>query len=69
MGTEVETVKLTDRERIVAEHAADLAVKKMTENFYREVGRSFVNRWLIIIGAAVVAYSAGKGWIPAWLKN
>lgn len=69
MSLEVSEVQLTDRERIVAEHAADLAVKKMTENFYREVGRNFVNRWLIIIGAAVVAYGAGRGWIPSWLKS
>lgn len=55
--------KLTDREILVAKMAADFAVKKMTDNFYKEVGRTFVSKWLIIIGAMVVAFGAGKGWV------
>lgn len=61
-------LKLTERELQIARKAADIAVKQVMDNFYREVGRSFINRWLIIIGAAVVAYGAGKGWINPFVK-
>lgn len=58
-----ENFQLTEREVLIAKLAADLAVKKMTDNFYKEVGRTFISKWLIIIGAMVVAFGAGKGWI------
>lgn len=58
-----ENFKLTEREVLIAKLAADLAVKKMTDNFYKEVGRTFISKWLIIIGAMVVAFGAGKGWV------
>lgn len=60
--------KLTEREILIARVSADLAVKKMTDNFYREVGRTFVSRWLIIIGSMVVAFAMGKGWLAAPFK-
>lgn len=61
-------IELTDREQAIAEHAADLAVKKMTEQFYQEVGRTVVSRWLIILGAVVVAFVMGKGWLSLLFK-
>jgi hypothetical protein len=55
-------IQLTDRELLVAQKAAELAVKHMTDTFYKEVGRSFINKFFIVVGAAVVAYAAGRGW-------
>lgn len=61
------TEPLTKRELLIAQKAAELAaeiaVKRVTDNFYKDVGRTVVSRWLIIIGAAAVAFAAGKGWV------
>ena len=56
-------IELTEREEAIAQRAADLAVQRMTTEFYASVGKTVVNRMLIIIGAAVVAFLAGKGWL------
>lgn len=56
-------IELTEREELVAQRAADLAVQKMMQEFYADIGKSVINRWLIIIGAVVVAFATGKGWI------
>lgn len=56
-------IELTEREEAIAQRAADLAVQRMTTEFYESVGKTVVNRMLIIIGAAVVAFLAGKGWL------
>lgn len=56
-------LQLTEREILIAKHAADLAVKQMMDNFYKEVGRTFVNKVFIVIGIVVVAFSVGRGWI------
>lgn len=56
-------IELTEREEAIAQRAADLAVQRMTTEFYASVGKTVVNRLLIIIGAAVVAFLAGKGWL------
>jgi len=55
--------ELTDREIRIAEMATELAVKKVTEQFYAQVGRSVFNKALILLGAAFVGWAAGKGWI------
>lgn len=62
---------LSQREKIIAraaakmaaQMAADLAVKQITDNFYKDVGKTVVSRWLIVIGAMAVAFASGKGWI------
>jgi putative NADH-flavin reductase len=63
---------LTEREVIIAKAAAkiaaDMAVRQMTNNFYQEVGKTFVSRWLIIIGSMVVAFALGKGWLTLPIK-
>ena len=56
-------IELTEREEAIARRAAEIAVRKMTDEFYGSVGRTVVNRLLIIIGAAFVAFAAGKGWL------
>lgn len=55
--------ELNEREEAIAQRAAEIAVKRMTEEFYAGVGKTVIQRWLIIIGAAVVAFAAGKGWL------
>lgn len=57
--------ELTERELLIAKKAAEMAVKQITDEFYRGVGRNVINRWLIIIGAIAVAFATGKGWV-AW---
>jgi len=56
-------ITLTEHEEAIAKRAAELAVDKMTNEFYSSVGRTVIHRLLIIIGAAVVAFLAGKGWL------
>ena len=57
-------IQLTDREEAVAQRAAELAVQRVTQEFYASVGKSVINRWLIIIGAIAVAFATGKGSVP-----
>lgn len=58
-----EEVELTEREKIVANEAARLAGGCITDNFYKEVGKAVINRLLVLIGAVVIAFAFGKGWI------
>jgi hypothetical protein len=58
-------IQLTVKELAIAEKAADIAVKKITDNFYKDVGKTVVSRFFIIIGLVFVAFAAGKGWIRA----
>lgn len=55
--------ELTARELLIAEKAADLAVAKMADEFYKGVGRTVINRFLILIGALCVGVAYGKGWL------
>lgn len=63
MGSEM-AEELTERELLIARKAAEMAVKQITDEFHKGVGRNVVNRWLIIIGAVAVAFATGKGWVP-----
>lgn len=56
---------LTERERKVAKLAADMAVKKVMDDFYAGVGRTVVQRAFITIGAIVVGFALGKGWVSS----
>ncbi|CAB4140244.1 hypothetical protein UFOVP669_18 [uncultured Caudovirales phage] len=59
-------VTLTDDQiDAIAEKAAAVAVSKMTDNIYREVGKSVLNKIYFLLGAMVVGlYLTGqaKGW-------
>jgi len=46
----------------IAEAAAQKAVKIARENFYRDVGETVVNRWLIIVGMGTVS-------MYVWLRS
>jgi hypothetical protein len=54
-----EKIELTDRERAVIRAAK----AEMADDFYKQVGRTVVNRLLVVIGAIAVGIAYGKGWI------
>lgn len=59
-------LELNAREMAIAQLAAEIAVKKMTDDFYQQVGRTVVQKFLIVVGAlslAALAYAKGKGWV------
>ena len=56
-------IELTARELAIAKKAAEIAVKEITDGFYRDVGRTLITRVLIWIGIAFAAFATGKGWI------
>lgn len=59
----VHTLHLTDREMAIAKVAAKLAVKEVSDEFYRQVGKSVITRMFIWIGLFMVGFGAAKGWI------
>jgi hypothetical protein len=60
--------RLTEREMQIAKLAASMAVKDIMDGFYQDVGRTLIQRVLIIAGAFVVGLAAGKGWLGALIK-
>lgn len=54
--------ELTDREMLIAQEAARIAVREITDKFYRDVGKGVVHKFLIILGALFVGFGAAKGW-------
>lgn len=63
----MDEIELSERELLIARKAAEIAVKQMQDEFYKRVGRSVVDKLLILIGAAFVAFAVGKGWLT-WGK-
>lgn len=55
---------LSDRELMIAKKAAELAVQQLSDDFYKGVGRTLVQKWLIWIGLMAVGFVSGKGWLP-----
>lgn len=53
-------LELTEREMLIAKHAAKLAVREMQDDFYKMVGKGVVNRALTVIGLLAVL---AAGWI------
>ena len=60
---EIEGGKLSEREMLIAKAAAKIAVKELSEEFYKQVGKTVVQKALIWLGAAVVGVGAFKGWV------
>ena len=54
---------LTEREEAIAKRAAKLAIDEMSNEFYKKVGKTVVEKALIWIGALFVGFVIGKGWI------
>lgn len=61
--TDLDESQLTDRELKIAQVAARIAVREMTDEFYKNVGKNVVQRFLVLVGAVVVGFLAGKGFI------
>lgn len=55
--------ELTEREMLIARRAAQMAVEEMTAQFYQQVGRTVVQRVLIVIGGVALGFGLAKGWI------
>lgn len=62
-GNTVPEVQLTERELQIARIAAKIAMAEMTNQFYAKVGKTFIERVLIVVGAIVVGIALSKGWV------
>lgn len=56
-------LELTEREMAIAGAAVKLAAKEISDEFYRQLGRTFVSRILWLIGATVAGFAFSRGWI------
>jgi hypothetical protein len=56
-------IELTDRERLIAKEAAKLAIEEMSSEFYKKIGKTIVEKFLIFLGLLFVGFVVGKGWI------
>jgi len=56
-------IELTEREQAIAKEAAKIAIEELAGEFYKQVGKTVINKILIWIGAIVVGFAFGKGWI------
>ena len=56
-------IQLTERERMIAKEAAKLALEELSGQFYKQVGKTVVEKVLIWIGLLVVGFVVGKGWL------
>ena len=52
---------------MIAKKAAELAVKQLSDEFYKSIGKNVVQRWLIWIGLLAAGFAGGKGWLTALL--
>ncbi len=53
-------LELTDRELLIAQHAADMAVKKMWEEFYKEGGKTLFKKIIPVLGLITVGFMLGR---------
>jgi hypothetical protein len=53
-------LELTERELLIAQHAADMAVKKMWEEFYKEGGKTLFKKILPVLGLLTIGFVMGK---------
>lgn len=65
MKVTMSETRLTEREMMIAREAAKIAVREMTDGFFKEVGRTVFSKFLILLGIAFVSFAIGKGWIGA----
>lgn len=63
MAADNQTEELTKREMLIAKAAAKIAVQELSEEFYKQVGKTVVQKSLIWLGAAAVGIGTLKGWI------
>jgi len=55
-------IELTEREQAIAKEAARIAIEELAGEFYRQVGKTIINKVLVWVGAIVVGFVIGKGW-------
>jgi voltage-gated potassium channel Kch len=56
-------IQLTEREMLVAQKAAKLAVQEVANEFYKQVGRGFMARLFIWVGMGFVGFAVARGWL------
>jgi hypothetical protein len=56
-------IELTERERLIAKEAAKIALEELSSEFYRRVGKTVVDKILIVLGILAVGFVFGKGWL------
>lgn len=59
----MEAIELTPRELAIAKEAARIAVQEISNEFYKQVGKTLIQKVLIWVGIAAVAFATGKGWV------
>ncbi len=62
----IEPDDLTPRELAIAKRAAKMAVEDLSDEFYRQIGKTIVLRvltWIGMLTVAAIMYAAGRGWI------
>lgn len=62
----IEPDDLTPRELAIAKRAAKMAVEDLSDEFYRQIGKTIVQRvltWIGMLTVAAIMYAAGRGWI------
>jgi len=57
----MDSLELTDRERLIAKEAARIAIEELSDEFYKKVGKTFIEKILLLVGALVVGFLVGKG--------
>jgi len=57
----MEQIELTERERLIAKEAAKIAIEELSDEFYKKVGKTFIEKFLLIVGALVAGFFVGKG--------
>ena len=57
----MDSLELTDRERLIAKEAARIAIEELSDEFYKKVGKTFIEKILLLVGALVVGFFVGKG--------
>ena len=55
-------IELTEREKAIAKEAAKIAIEDLAGEFYKQVGKTIINKVLVWVGALVVGFVLGKGW-------
>ena len=54
-------ITLNERELAIAKAAAHIAIQELTDQFYKQVGKTMVQKALMWIGAIAIGYGMAKG--------
>lgn len=57
-------IELTEREMTIAKVAAKIAIRELSDEFYKQIGRGVVTRALVWVGLIFVGFAVARGWIP-----